>query len=145
MGILEGLKKIDRLIAEVEPVEILLLGKTPSKKNRYTPRKGGKGFFKNKDLQMELDRLAVQIPPEARDLRLKHPAIDFYFTYTVANFDRDNAVVTLMDILTGYAVLDGSDNIAHCNGTITIHPAVRGEQDGVRIVLTPSATLDKPR
>jgi hypothetical protein len=142
MGILEDLKKIDRLIAEVEPVEILLLGKVPSKKNRYTPRKGGKGFFKNKNLQMELDRLAIQIPAEARDLRLRHPAIDFYFTYTIANFDRDNAVVTLMDILTGYAVLDGSDNIAHCNGTITIHPAVRGEQDSVRIVLTPSATLD---
>ena len=145
MGTFEDLKKIDRLIAEVEPVEILLLGKTPSKKNRYTPRKGGKGFFKNSDLQAELDRLSIQIPAEARDLRLRHPAIDFFFTYTIANFDRDNAVVTLMDILTGYAVLDGSDNIAHCNGTITIHPAVRGEQDSVRIVLTPSATLDKPR
>ena len=141
MGILESLKQIDRIISEVEPVEIILLGHVPSKKNRYTPRKGGKGFFKNSDLQTELDRLAMQIPAEARDLRLEHPDVAFFFTYTKANWDRDNAVQCLMDLLVQYKTLE-DDNLAHCNGTITIHPAVRGEQDSVRIVLTPSATLD---
>jgi hypothetical protein len=145
MGILEDLKEIDRLISEVDPIEIVLLGKVPSKKNRYRPRKGGKGFFKDSTLQDELDRLALQIPAEARDLRLRHPAIDFYFTYTKANYDRDNACQCLLDLLVSpYRVLE-DDNIAQCNGTITIHPAVRGEQDSVRIVLTPSATLDKSR
>ena len=41
-----------------DPIVLTLQGKVPSKKNRYTPQKNGKGFFKNKDLQAEIDRLA---------------------------------------------------------------------------------------
>ena len=121
----------------MEPIELTLIGKVPSKKNRYTPNKDGKGFHKDNRLQTELDRLAMQVPGECRDLRLISPSIDFYQTYTKANSDRDNCAQCILDILVGMGTLV-DDNIAQCNGRITIHPAVRGEQDSVRVVLTPS-------
>lgn len=120
----------------MEPIELILIGKPPSKKNRYTPNKDGKGFHKNKRLQTELDRLAMQIPGQYRDLNLVSPDISFHFTFEKFNSDRDGAVTAILDILVDMSVLRG-DNTTSCNGTITIHPAVRGEQDSVRVVLTP--------
>jgi len=120
----------------MEPIELTLIGKVPSKKNRYTPNKDGKGFHKDKRLQLELNRLAMQIPGEYRDLNLISPAIDVYFTYEKFNADRDNGTTCVIDLLVSMNVLK-NDNAASCNGTITIHPAVRGEQDSVRVVLTP--------
>jgi Holliday junction resolvase RusA-like endonuclease len=113
-----------------------LKGHVPSKKNSYRPKKGGKGFYKDDRLQAELDRLAMQIPGEFRDLNLISPAISFTFTYTKANWDRDNAVTALLDILVSMSVIK-NDNLASCNGRIVIEPAVRGEDDGVVIVITP--------
>lgn len=126
-----------------EPIEIVLAGHPPSKKNGYTPRRDRPGFFKNSKLQTEIDRLAIQVPGEYRDLKLESPDIDYYFTYTKANWDRDNAAVCLGDILVTMGVL-ASDNLAHCNGRITLHPAVRGPYDETRIVLTPRE-LCEPR
>lgn len=119
-----------------ETVEIEFLGKIPSKKNSYTPRKGGHGMFKSKELTQQLDRLAMQIPGDVRDLKLESPEIDFYFRYQSANWDRDNAATSLMDLLVNYGVLV-NDNIKRSNGRITIHPAEHGEFDGCRVVLTP--------
>jgi len=140
MGILEDLKKIDRLIAEVEPVVIELRGKVPSKKNRYSPRRGGsgKGFYKSSELQTELDRLFLQIPAEARDLDLVHPDIALTFTVPPCGVrsDRDNMLTTILDLLT----LSGTirqDRISTCNGTITIHPSPVSDEYFTEIVLTP--------
>jgi hypothetical protein len=119
-----------------EPIVIEARGHTPSKKNAYTPRKDGRGMFKNSRLQEQIDRLAIQVPPDARDLRLISPDITFEFTYVKANWDRDGAVVTWMDILVQMSVIQ-NDNIASCNGRIVIEPAVRGEYDSVKITLVP--------
>lgn len=121
----------------------MLVGRIPSKKNAYTPRRDKPGMFKNSKLQTELDRLAMQIPGYARDLKLESPTIEFYFTYIKANADRDNSVTTCMDLLVSMGVL-ADDNTKRCNGLITIHPAVHSSQEGVRIVLTPRAEQVQP-
>ncbi len=123
------------------PIEITLRGHVPSKKNAYTPRRDKPGMFKNSKLQTELDRLAMQIPGYVRDLKLESPAIEFHFTYARANSDRDNAVTTCLDLLVSMGVL-ADDNTKRCNGLITIHPAVHGDYDGARIILTPK--VDQP-
>ncbi len=118
------------------PLVLELHGRIPSKKNSYTPRKDGKGFFKSTDLKTQLDRLAMQIPGWARDLKLVHPDLHFHFTYTKANWDRDNACTTLMDLMVQMGTLE-NDNISSSNGTTTIHPAERGEDDMVKIIIFP--------
>jgi hypothetical protein len=105
---------------------ITFMGKVPSKKNMYTPRKGG--MFKNKKLQGELDALSLQVPGIYRDRLLKHPGIEFWFTVpkngTAA--DRDGKVTAIMDILVDMGVIK-DDCIRECNGTMTIHPAKIGD------------------
>jgi hypothetical protein len=86
--------------------------------------------------------MELQVPPEARDLMLDNPEIDWYITYTNGHADADGIISTCLDILQKYRVIV-NDNLVHLGNRQTIHPAVRGEQDSVRIVLTPSATLDK--
>jgi hypothetical protein len=126
-----------------EPIEITLRGHIPSKKNSYSPRKDKPGFFKNSKLQVQLDRLALQIPGEYRDLKLESPDLHFYFTYEKANWDTDNAMTTLIDLLVQYGVL-ANDNIRRLNGFKVIHPAVKGDFDGCRVLIyPPGLTLDR--
>ncbi len=125
------------------PLVLELHGHVPGKKNMYTPRKDGKGFFKNSELQTRIDRLAMQIPGWARDLKLVHADLSFHFTYTKANWDRDGAYVCLLDLMVDMGVLAG-DRLSNCNGTNTIHPAERGEYDGVKIVIFPKVTEEAP-
>lgn len=103
---------------------IELEGKPVAKKNDKIPfkNKAGKMRFRYGS-QDQLDRLAIQIPGWARDLKLEHPAIEFEFTVAHRKFDRDNAVTTLLDLLVKMGVL-AQDSVAHCNGLMTIHPAV---------------------
>lgn len=125
------------------PIEIIFRGHIPSKKNSYSPRKDKPGFFKNSKLQTQLDRLALQIPGEYRDLKLESPDLHFYFTYEKANWDTDNAMTTLLDLLVRYGVLK-NDNIKSLNGLKVIHPAKRWYFDGCRIVIFPkNPTLDR--
>jgi hypothetical protein len=123
-------------VNDASPVVLFLRGKVPSKKNAYTPNKNGKGLHKSRDLQTAIDRLALQIPAEFRDLKLVSPDITFDFVYQKFNSDRDNQMTCLMDILVQYSVLRG-DNATSCNGRITINPAVRGEYDAVTITIVP--------
>ena len=123
-----------------EPIVVQFRGTVPSKKNSYTPRSRGKGFFKSKSLQEAIDRLALQIPAEVRDLHLDSPDITFHFTFRKFNADRDNKVTCLLDVLVAYGVL-ADDNTLRCNGRITIEPAVRGEYDSVTITLVPRDSL----
>jgi len=129
-------------VLSADRIEIHFRGHIPSKKNSYSPRKDRPGFFKNSKLQGQLDRLAMQIPGEYRDLRMESPDLHFYFTYQKANWDTDNAMTCLIDLLVEYGVLV-NDNIRRLNGLKVIHQAVKGEFDGCRIEIVPrSPTLD---
>jgi hypothetical protein len=119
----------------IDPFTIELRGHIAAKKNNWRPRKGG-GIVLDKDARTAIDRLAMQIPGHIRDLHLESPDIEFIFSYERANWDRDNAVTTLLDILVQMGTLV-DDNIRRCNGRITIHPAIQGWYDGVNIVVTP--------
>lgn len=116
---------------------IELLGHVPAKKNTTVSVMVGKKrrtIYAAKTYT-ELDRLAMQIPGEARDIHLLHPEIDFYMTTVDGRSDRDNAVTSCLDLLVLYGVLS-NDTIASCNNRITIHPAKKGEVAKTVIVLT---------
>jgi hypothetical protein len=113
-------------------------GRIPSTKNRYTPSKGGKGFFKDPTLQAELDRIALQIPGWARDMKLESPEIHVHLKYTKATYDRTNVWQALEDLLVKYGCLS-NDNIKRANGMVTIHPAESSEYDGATVILIPRA------
>jgi Holliday junction resolvase RusA-like endonuclease len=119
-----------------DPIEIEFRGPVPSTKNRYTPRKGGKGFFKSGDLDAALNRLAIQIPGQYRDLKLESPEIHVYFKCQSFASDRTNKWQAVEDLLVKYGVL-ANDNTRRSNGTITIHPTERDEYDTTRIILIP--------
>ena len=119
-----------------EPIVLTFRGRVPSKKNRYTPRKDRPGFFKDARLKSELDRIALQIPGWARDLKLESPVIDVHFKYVTANWDRTNAWQGLEDLLVDYGVIF-DDNIKRSNSLISLHPAEKSDYDGVTVVLTP--------
>ena len=123
-----------------EPLELVIIGKVPSKKNSYTPKANGRGMFKNRDLQAAIDALALQVPGWMRDQRLRHPRIDFYFTVTAdgQGADRDSKATTLLDILVTMRVLT-DDCIRECNGLMVIHPATVGDCHQSRIIITPMA------
>jgi len=121
-----------------DPVVLEFRGRIPSSKNRYTPRKDKPGFFKNSKLQDELDRIALQIPGWARDLKLENPEISVHFKYTTANWDRTNAWQGLEDLLVSYGVLR-NDNIRRSNSLISLHPAEKSDYDGVKVILIPRA------
>ena len=126
-------------------IVIELRGHVPSKKNNLRPRKGGGIMNDNKEVHALIDRLSMQVPGRVRDLNLESPDIHFHFFYQRANWDRDNACTTLLDIMVKYGVLK-DDNVARCNGTITIHPAERAEEDSVKIILFPRVeTTPSPR
>ena len=120
-----------------DTIVIVFAGRVPSKKNRYTPNKDGKGMHKDRKLQGELDRLALQIPGHLRDLKLESPEVHFYFKYSGrANWDRDNACTALIDVLVQYGVLAG-DQIRRFNGLLVIHPAEKSDEDVATVVLIP--------
>jgi Holliday junction resolvase RusA-like endonuclease len=127
------------------PFELRLWSKIPAKKNSYTPgtRRNAKGklvgtFYKNRKLQTELDRIAVQLPGEFRGLRLRHPDIQAFFYTPDGRSDRDNIFQTVLDLLVEYEVLD-NDSISSCNGTIVLHPAVKSTDYLTVVLVTPVA------
>ena len=82
-----------------------------------------------------MDRIAMQIPGELRDLKLRHPRIEFNFVVGRINVDRDNIVSTVLDLLVLYGVME-NDSVASCNNMIVIHPAhLRPDEWETRIVL----------
>jgi len=100
--------------------EIHLFGDIPSKKNRYSPTKGG--MHKGKELKEELDALEEQIPGDMRDLCLQHPDIVVEFAVKNRRKDRDGMLATLLDVLVACKVIT-DDSINSCNGTVLILPA----------------------
>lgn len=108
--------------------EFKLLGPLRAKKNRYTPRRDKRGFFKSSKLQEQIDRIAIQIPGELRDLKLESPDMEVWFYSPSRRFDRDGSLTTLLDILKQYGVIV-DDNVAHFNGTVVLHPCLFAEFD----------------
>jgi Holliday junction resolvase RusA-like endonuclease len=106
---------------------MVLIGHIPAKKNLKTPvrNKEGKVRFYNPG-QADIDRLALQVPAELRDLRLRHADFEFWFQVPDGRRDRDNSVTTLFDIFVQMGVI-WNDSIARSNGKITIHPATLGD------------------
>lgn len=70
-----------------------------------------------------MNRAAMQIPGELRDLKLEHPDLDVQFVVGRENVDRDNILSSILDLMVHYGVLS-SDSVAKCNGTIVLHPAI---------------------
>jgi Holliday junction resolvase RusA-like endonuclease len=117
--------------------ELTLFGELPSHKNEKvaTLRKRKKdtkkgvagstymGIRTKSAVKDAMDRAGLQIPGDMRDLKLRHPKIEFYFKVARVNVDRDNIVSTVLDLLVRYGVLE-NDSISSCNHTITIYPAM---------------------
>ena len=114
--------------------ELTLYGITKSKKNSYSPRKGG--MYRGTDLKAELDELEKQVPGELRDLNLEHPDMFFKFKSRSAKRDRDGLLSTILDVLVTCKVIT-DDRIARCNGTITLAPAEVCDEDSVYIMIYP--------
>jgi hypothetical protein len=127
----------------MEPVIIEFRG-FAAKKNQWRPRAGGKGIFLDSTTRQKLTSLELQVPGDVRDLKLEHPDMEWFFTYTHARIDRDNIKQTILDILVKYGVLAG-DNFAHLNGLEITHPAVRGEYESIKVILLPRNPGDSPR
>lgn len=121
-----------------EPIEITFLGYC-AKKNRKAPNKNGRGLHIEKNTRIMIDRMEMQVPPHARDQMLDNPEVEWFVTYTNAGIDFDGIMATVLDILQKYRVIV-NDNLAHFGNRQVINKAVRGEQDSVRVVLTPSTT-----
>lgn len=107
---------------------IELLGIIPPKKSLY--RIGRKGLFLNKEIAAIIDDLKRQATKTWAIIgsggALVHPSISVKFSVPSsksASWDRDGALVTILDVLQGAGVLV-NDNVKWCNGRITIHEAV---------------------
>lgn len=101
---------------------LVLRGHVPSKKNLLRVA-NGHGYRDTKVVaEIEALRTYARI---AWGLRrpLEHPKIEVRFFVKERRGDRDNMLTTILDCLTSAGVLV-NDNIARCNGTITIRPAV---------------------
>ena len=127
--------------------EFTLLSKPIAKKNSLRPvqRKDGRlGIINDRAGKALLDRLAMQVPPEVRDLGLIDPAIEVTFGVPAEylagkrnrRFDRDNAFTSVVDILIDMGVMADDSVGGGCNGTITIHPAIVDESWRTTVVLT---------
>ena len=111
---------------------IQLEGRIPSKKNLLRRGRGGR-MFTDTAARTAINSLTIQavaqwvgLPP------VDHPELTFALMVIDKRSDRDNMVQTLMDVLGDAGVLV-QDNIAHCNGTMVIRPAIVGDTEGAEI------------
>ncbi len=129
----------------MEPVttyyELEILGELPSHKNekqgviRTRTRDTAKGsagstyagVMTKPDVKLILQRAAMQIPGELRDLKLRHPEMVVHFTVAREDVDRDNIFSTVLDMLYDYGVI-ADDNVRHFNGVVKLMPAIVGEE-----------------
>lgn len=128
----------------MEPFELELFGQVRAKKNQLMPvtRKDGSHTLINSPKAREsMDSIILQIPGGMRDLNLRHPAIEFFLTFPNARADRDNVITVILDALVSVRVL-AQDNVANCNGTMIIHPAIISDHYHTRVVITPAAVSE---
>ena len=118
------------------PLEIEITGFC-AKKNRKAPNANGRGLHIEPNTRMMIKAMEIQIPGYARDRMIDSPSlVEWYVTYTNARIDFDGIMTTVLDILQKYRVIV-NDNLAHWGGRQIIHPAVRGQDDTVRVVIWP--------
>lgn len=107
----------------------MLLGHCPAKKNNWHPRPGG-GIRLDTEAAEHIQALTDLAWIEWRKLwsphaapLLEHPAMRITFHVRDKRSDRDNKLATLLDILQKAKILR-NDNVAHCNGVLTLLPAI---------------------
>lgn len=106
-------------------------------------------MFINKKVQAKIDYLAMQIPPELRNLKLEHPGVMYQF-YLPKNTkhhrpwesDWDGRVTLLQDLLVKFGVFR-EDSFTRHNGTKLIPPAIEIDgPDEVVITITPQGDIE---
>ena len=112
------------------PIEIEFAGEPLAFKNEKKPGWGRKKdgslkptIYTDKNAKAILDSFQLQIPGMYRNLKLEHPDIEIEFSMATDKHDRDNVLCLVLDALRKQGVLR-EDNVRHCNGKITLMPAV---------------------
>lgn len=123
-------------MAPGDPVAISFRG-FASKKNRKAPTANGRGIFIEPKTRAAIERMELQVPHWARDLKLENPEVEWYIRYTNGHVDVDGIITTVLDILQKYGVIV-NDNITHFGNRQTIHPAERADEDEITVILIPS-------
>lgn len=119
-----------------KPVTITIRADTPSKKNRYRVNKGG-GLRVDRSAALIIEDMVMQAKLAAFEeglWDLEHPNIRVEFHVSSRRADRDNLWVTLSDVLQKAGILV-NDNVAHCNGTVVIAPAVVVKKGQEQVVI----------
>lgn len=107
-------------------MKLNLQGAIPSKKSLYLRRRGG-GLYLDRKVKAQLDSIQAQMQAQwGGRTPAKHAPMQFRFTVTNINQDRDGILTTLLDLMQKAGVIE-RDSIAQCNGTIIILPACKGE------------------
>jgi Holliday junction resolvase RusA-like endonuclease len=105
-----------------ETVTLTLLGPVPSKKNRW--KHGMVHTYLPAEVTAQILGLTLQAKSQWRHREPAiHPDISIQFYVLSRRQDRDNMATAIYDILRDAGVVV-DDNIAKCNGKLTIMPAV---------------------
>ena len=123
-----------------ENIQINLSGPVPSVKNSKAIFRGanGKPFISTKsEYKAQMASLIVQARSQWRSRpSLEHPDLIVWFYVRKRIADRDNKLNCIMDVLTRAGVLV-NDNIARCNGSLFMPPAIVSDREGAVIRITP--------
>jgi Holliday junction resolvase RusA-like endonuclease len=111
-------------------IRLTLKGPVPCKKNLW--KRGPHGQYIDKAVKAQIDALIIQAKQQWRRIPLTDPDMDVEFFVLDRRSDRDNKLGCILDVLQSAGVLK-NDNVANFNGTLVIHPAVVGTQEGVII------------
>jgi hypothetical protein len=96
----------------------------------------GMGLATKPEAREAMNRLAMQIPGEFRDLRLRHPRTEVWFYVARDDFDRSNGWCCLEDLLWQYGVIV-DDCVREFNAELVLHPAELGDEWRTVVMLTP--------
>lgn len=118
--------------AQIQRQTLHLVGPIPCKKSKY--RRGRAGLFLDAGVVKQIDALVIQARTQWRRDPIKHPDMRITFRARHRRADRDGMLATLMDVLQKAGVIR-NDNVAHCNGRITLEPTVIGNDEGVTVSL----------
>lgn len=95
-------------------------------------------FYQDSKARKLISNLLLQIPPEYRGLRLRHPDMEVWWFTNKKTQDRDNVLTTVLDVLVMARVIY-DDRVSAFNGKIILHPAEFSDIPRIRILLKPSS------
>ena len=128
-----------------EPIVLTFYGEPPAHKNEKMPirrrKKNGEmgmGLATKPAAKEAMNRLAVQITGEYRDLKIRHPHVEVWFYVMRDDFDRSNGWCCIEDLLWQYGVTV-DDCVREFNGELLIHPAILCKEWKTVVALTPPA------